>query len=79
MNKPLRSAVDDLWMARQYLEDLSDEIRAITEQIEARQLDKTEERVFDVLADVNFAHKYLEDTLEDLKYAREENDINGRH
>ncbi len=75
---PFRSAIDELWMARQYLDDLGDEVRSISDQIEANaeaedgdlELEKAQERIANLLADIRSAEENLEKALESVKMGR---------
>ena len=78
---PFRSAIDELWMARQYLDDLGDEVRSISEQIDLNgesadtevgdiELEKAQERIANLLADIRSAEENLEKALESVKMGR---------
>lgn len=78
---PFRSAIDELWMARQYLDDLGDEVRSISEQIDLNgesadtevrdiELEKAQERIANLLADIRSAEGNLEKALESVKMGR---------
>ena len=79
MSKPFRSAMHELWMAGQYLDDLGDEVRIISDQIEANaeaaetediELEKAQERIANLLENIRSAEENLEKALESVKMGR---------